>query len=148
MQKRLDAPPSIPIPASKLLVNSPTFNTLDNRFVEQLNPDSSRLHYVDGTTNSPEGSCEQLRKNLFTNSPWPGLRNDDSIASEPSIFNDIRPRQASQNAQLVSKEDGSIQLNMLGPTAAVRHHTGSLMMMNKDVDLVNNHPLGKYLKKL
>ena len=97
----------MPIPT--LLMNSPTFNTLDNRFVELNNPDSSRLHYnADGDPMTPRGSVMKISKNLFTNSPWPGLRNVDSVASEPAGFRDTSPRSASPMAEL--SKDGCIKL--------------------------------------
>ena len=53
-----------------VLLNSPTFNTLDNRFVEQLNTDNSR--YNCGGL-GPDGEQNQVVQNVFTNSTWPGL---------------------------------------------------------------------------
>ena len=58
-------------------MNSPTFNTLDNRF-DQLNPDSSRVHY-----GGENGDREDRIANVFMDNSWPGLRNDvDSDVGE------------------------------------------------------------------
>ena len=72
-------------------MNSPTFNTLDNRF-ENLNPDSSRIHYGGlGQT----GDRDEVVQNVFTNSTWPGLKNYDSCDSAKGL-EDV-PRLASPN---------------------------------------------------
>ena len=96
VQKRFEMKPPT------LLLNSPTFNTLDNRF-EQLNPDSSRIQYGGlGAT----GSREEIVKNVFTNSTWPGLKNVDSNISEPPHGFDDAPRLASPNVlELFNNEE-------------------------------------------
>ena len=79
-------------------MNSPTFNTLDNRF-EQLNPDSSRVHYGGLGAN---GDREGTIANVFTDSTWPGLKNVDS--AEQAGF-DAVPRLASPNMQEKMDDD-------------------------------------------
>ena len=57
-------------PAGSLLLYSPTFNTLDNRF-EELNTGDSRVN-IGGL--GANGSREQdINGNIFTNSTWPGF---------------------------------------------------------------------------
>ena len=65
MQKRFDTK------APTQLLNSPTFNNLDNRFesMMHLNPNNN-LQYITG--GHEDSSVGQL--NVFGESPWPGLK--------------------------------------------------------------------------
>ena len=92
VQKRFEAQQQMQQPPC-LLLNSPTFNTLDNRF-ESLNPDSSRV-MVGGL--GATGSREDVVKNVFTDSTWPGLKKADSIFNDQP-FQEEGPRIASPNA--------------------------------------------------
>lgn len=86
-----------------MLLNSPTFNTLDNRF-EQLNQESRNV--LNGGITQKNSSREHVNpQNYFAElTTWPGLKNATSAASQQSMELDDGegPRLASPNALAIS----------------------------------------------
>ena len=103
MQKRFDTK------APTQLLNSPTFNNLDNRFESQIHLNNNSHLQYGGLEITPGGQEEGdlEHPNVFTESQWPGLNYVESNVSEPAVGYEEKPRLVTQNDSMFDqpKED-------------------------------------------
>ncbi len=85
-----------------LLLNSPTFNTLDNRFVGEQHHDGNRYQNNANHTNEA-AQANPASHNMFTDNAWPGLKHDKSEKSATMQVED-GPRIASPNVVELTDE--------------------------------------------